>query len=65
MRRVSSFSARSASRTAAYHMLETGVVYQDLTDTYFDGRDRTKIAKRLAKRLNDLGYTAQLTTVAA
>jgi transposase len=51
--------------TAAYHMLKTGVVYQDLTDTYFDGRDRTKIAKRLVKRLNDLGYTAQITAVAA
>jgi transposase len=51
--------------TAAYHMLKTGVVYQDLTDTYFDGRDRTKIAKRLVKRLNDLGYDAQLKPVAA
>jgi transposase len=51
--------------TAAYHMLKTGVVYQDLGDTYFDGRDRTKIAKRLVKRLNDLGYAAQLTPVAA
>jgi transposase len=51
--------------TAAYHMLKTGVVYQDLTDTYFDGRDRTKIAKRLVKRLHDLGYDAQLKTVAA
>jgi transposase len=51
--------------TAAYHMLKTGVVYQDLTDTYFDGRDRTKIAKRLVKRLNDLGYDAQIKPVAA
>jgi transposase len=51
--------------TAAYHMLKTGVVYQDLTDSYFDGRDRTKIAKRLVKRLHDLGYTAQLNPIAA
>jgi transposase len=51
--------------TSAYHMLKTGVVYHDLTDSYFDGRDRTKLAKRLVKRLHDLGYAAQLSPVAA
>lgn len=51
--------------TAAYHMLKNGVIYQDLTDTYFDGRDHTKMAKRLVKRLNDLGYAAHITPVAA
>ena len=41
--------------TAAYHMLKNGVEYEDLTETHFDRRDRTKIAKRLVKRLEDLG----------
>jgi transposase len=51
--------------TAAYHMLKTGVLYHDLTASYFDGRDRFKIAKRLVKRLSDLGYSAQITPQAA
>ena len=51
--------------TAAYHMLSTGVEYQELTEAYFTKRDRTKLARRLVKRLNDLGFTATITAVAA
>jgi transposase len=46
--------------TAAYHMIKTGVAYEDLTDRYFDSRDRTVTAKRLLKRLADLGFSATI-----
>jgi transposase len=46
--------------TATYHMLKTGAAYLDLTDAYFDTRDRTKVAKRLLKRLADLGLNVQV-----
>ena len=46
--------------TAAYHMIKTGVAYEDLTDRYFDSRDRTVTAKRLLKRLTDLGFSATI-----
>jgi transposase len=46
--------------TAAYHMLKTGVVYQDLSERYFDARDQTKVAKRLIKRLADLGLRVEI-----
>lgn len=49
--------------TAAYHMLKTGVVYADLTDQYFEARDRTKIAKHLIKRLANLGFQAALSPI--
>jgi transposase len=42
--------------TAAYHMLLRNVDYQDLGADYFDRRDRTKVAKRLLRRLHDLGF---------
>jgi transposase len=51
--------------TAAYHMLKTGVEYQDLSESYFTSRDRTTLAKRLVKRLNDLGFDAQVSPLAA
>jgi transposase len=51
--------------TSAYHMLKTGVVYEDLTDSYFTNRDRTKLAKRLVKRLEELGMSVQVTPIAA
>jgi hypothetical protein len=41
--------------TAVFHMLVTGSHYKDLTAAYFDRRDHTKIAKRLVRRLQDLG----------
>lgn len=46
--------------TAAYHMLRTGQTYQDLGETYFDTRDRTRIARRLIRRLHDLGLEVEV-----
>lgn len=51
--------------TAAYHMLKDGTAYADLTDAHFDKRARTGLAKRLVKRLEDLGLAVQITPVAA
>src|SRR5216683_5013771 len=50
--------------TAAYHMLRDGVEYEDLTGSYFDTRDRTKLAKRLIRRLQDLGLTVEVRATA-
>jgi transposase len=41
--------------TAAFHMLRDGCEYHDLGASHFTSRDRTKIAKRLIRRLEDLG----------
>ena len=41
--------------TAAYHILSKRQPYQDLGPHYFDRRDRTKAARRLVRRLMDLG----------
>jgi transposase len=40
---------------AVFHMLTTGSEYRELTGAHFDQRDSTKIAKRLIRRLRDLG----------
>ena len=42
--------------TAVYVMLGRGVDYVDLTPHHFTRTDRTKIARRLLRRLGDLGY---------
>ena len=41
--------------TAAFHMLSTGSEYKDLGAAHFDRRDHAKLAKRLVRRLEDLG----------
>jgi len=41
--------------TAAFHMLTHGTEYKELTGAYFDRRDHAKLAKRLVRRLQDLG----------
>jgi transposase len=46
--------------TAAYHMLRDDLDYRDLGTNYFDRTDRTKAAKRLVKRLGDLGYAVEI-----
>ena len=51
--------------TAAYHMLKNGVEFEDLTEMHFANRDRAKLAKRLIKRLADLGFDAKVTPLAA
>jgi transposase len=50
--------------TAAYHILRDGVPYRELTGAYFDTRDRTKLTKRLIRRLADLGVQVDIRTAA-
>jgi transposase len=50
--------------TAVYHMLRDGVAYRDLTGNYFDSRDRAKIAKRLIRRLGELGLEVEIKAAA-
>jgi transposase len=51
--------------TAIYHMLKDGTLYEDLGRNYFDRRSADQHKKRLVKRLADLGYTVELTPLAA
>jgi len=51
--------------TATYHMLTSGQEYRELTGSYFDKRDSTKLAKRLVKRLETLGLKVTVTAPAA
>jgi transposase len=51
--------------TSAYHMLNTGVLYEDLGEKHFDHRDRTTLARRLIRRLASLGLDVQVTPIAA
>jgi transposase len=51
--------------TSAFHMLTTGHDYKELTGRYFDRRDRTKLAKRLVRRLQDLGLKVSVEPQAA
>jgi transposase len=47
--------------TAAYHMLRDGTVYEDLGGDYFDRRnDRKRVAQRLQRRIEALGYHVEL-----
>jgi transposase len=47
--------------TAAYHILkDQGVVYLDLGGDHFERRDKNRAARRLVKRLQDLGYAVTL-----
>jgi hypothetical protein len=41
--------------TSAFHMLTTGADYKDLGAAHLDKRDHAKIARRLVRRLEDLG----------
>ena len=51
--------------TAAYHMLKDGTLYQDLGASHFDHRNKGKQALRLVNRLQSLGFTVQITSMAA
>ena len=46
--------------TAAYHMLQRGVFYEDLSANHFDRRDKDKVAKRLIRRLEELGLKVEV-----
>jgi len=47
--------------TAAYHMLNDGTAYRDLGPGPFDRRSKEAQARRLVRRLADLGYAVELT----
>jgi transposase len=51
--------------TAAYHMLKNGALYQDLGANHFDNRNKGKQVLRLVNRLQNLGFTVQITSIAA
>lgn len=46
--------------TAAYHMLKNRQPYRDLGADHFQRADRDKIAKRLVRKLTDLGFDVSL-----
>ena len=50
--------------TAAYHMLSNGTAYRDLGPHHFDRQDKGARARRLLRRLRDLGYIADITPIA-
>jgi transposase len=50
--------------TAAFHMLSTGAAYKDLGAAHFDRRDHAKLAKRLVRRLEDLGLKVTVSQAA-
>lgn len=50
--------------TAAYYILRDHVPYQDLGADYFDRRDRSKVVRRLTRRIEALGYRVALHDVA-
>lgn len=47
--------------TIAYHLLRDGGVYQDLGPNHFDELARSRVQKRLVKRLEDIGFHVTLT----
>jgi transposase len=49
---------------AAYHILAADTVYRDLGGTYFDQRDKKRVAARLVRRLTQLGYRVELSSAA-
>ncbi len=51
----------AAILTAAYWILRCGVAYVDLGADHFDRTGRTRLAARLARRLDELGFNVTLT----
>lgn len=50
--------------TSAYYMLRDDTDYRDLGRDYFDRIDRGKAARRLVKRLTDLGFSVEISAAA-
>jgi transposase len=46
---------------AAYHMLRSNLVYQDLGPDYFDRLEHGKLLRRLVHKIEELGYAVTLT----
>ncbi len=55
----------AAILTTAHHMLRNGTLDQDLGADYFHRNDKAAQTNRLVKRLRNLGYTIELSTLAA
>ena len=51
--------------TAAYHMLKSGALYEDLGPDHFDHRAKGKQVLRLISRLKNLGFAVQVTPIEA
>ena len=51
--------------TAAYEMLKSGVLYEDLGGEHFDKRGKGKQVHRLVSRLQNLGFAVQITPLPA
>lgn len=51
--------------TAAYYVIRDRTPYRDLGIQYFKHRDRSRSTRRLVARLEQLGYSVQLSEVAA
>jgi transposase len=51
--------------TAVYFMLKRGVDYHDLGPDHFQRTERTRLAARLARKLDELGFDVTLTERAA
>jgi len=46
--------------TAVWHMLAKGITWKDLGPDHFARRDREALAKRLARRIKELGYEVEI-----
>lgn len=55
----------AAMLTAAYHIMRDGTEYQDLGADYFHRFDRAKLATRLIRRLQQLGFDVEAHPTAA
>jgi transposase len=55
----------ASTLTTIYYLLKRGTDYLDPGPTYLDQRTRQRMTKRLTKRLEDMGFSVQLTPVAA
>jgi transposase len=51
--------------TTAYHMLKSGALYEDLGPDHFDKRGKGRQVDRLINRLQNLGFTVEITPVEA
>ena len=51
--------------TAVYHILKDGTPYQDLGPEHFTRRSQPTQAQRHVRRLQQMGYTVQITPIAA
>ena len=54
-----------SSPPAAYHMLKDGTFYEDLGAAHFDRRRPDAQARRLVKRLAELGFSVELKSAVA